>query len=198
MANIDNPRGLTVDKRTIGKDSITPYYVPASYGTALFIGDPVLVTGDGNAAATKGYEIGTLSAINKAGVTGACTGTIVGFMPDFDQPNRLHNLASTERVALVCDDPHAEFLIQAAGTLTAAMVGMNADMIFTHAGNALTGISGVELSTAGTVPAVTATFPLKILGLDTDVNNSDISAANSNVRVKINNHTFGTAVVGIA
>jgi len=30
--------------------AVNPYYIPAGYGTALFIGDPVIITGTANTA----------------------------------------------------------------------------------------------------------------------------------------------------
>jgi hypothetical protein len=146
MANIDSPFGLRPVRHKGGapyNGAVNAYYIPAGYGTALFIGDPVIKVADGsNAAAVKvpGYgdfAIGTLPAINKAaaGDGNLITGVIVGFsaLPGNLNPN--YNPTSTERVALVCDDPDIVFEIQADGPIPAADIGLNANLIYTHSGN---------------------------------------------------------------
>jgi hypothetical protein len=46
--------------------------------------------------------------------------------------------------------------------------------------------------------ATTATLPLKAIDISQDPENSDVSSANTNVIVKINNHLFSAGTAGLA
>ena len=74
MANVDTPFGLK-PVRDAGSapynDGVEMFYIPASDGTALYVGDPVIRAGSGDAA-------GVPSA-TRAAATGAITGVVVGF-----------------------------------------------------------------------------------------------------------------------
>jgi len=204
MANSDTPFGLRPVMHRNGapyNGAAKPYYIPATYATALFIGDPVVKTGTSNTAAVSApgagrFPPGTLPEINKAtaGDGNAITGVIVGFAGDADDP--VYNVASTERVALVCDDPDIVFEIQADGSIAAAQVGLNAVVIYTNAGSTATGQSGVELDTTSDAPAADASNQLTIQGV---VNREDNEAGSdfTKVLVKINNHTEAHAALGI-
>lgn len=204
MANTDAPFGLRPVMHRNGapyNGAAKPYYIPASYGTALFIGDPVVKTGTSNTAEENFPGVGrapagTLPEINKAtaGDGNAITGVIVGFASDFDDP--VYNPASTERVAFVADDPDLMFEIQADGTIAAAQVGLNAVLIFTNAGSTSTGLSGAELDTTSDVPAADASNQLTILRV---VNREDNEAGSdfTKVLVRINNHTEAHGALGI-
>ena len=181
--------------------SLTECYIPASYATALFIGDPVVITGTSNTAVVKGRQIGTMPEINKATAAGGAasvSGVICAFLPDIDVATTvLHNAASTERIALVCTDPNQLFSIQCSGTMAATDVGLNGDLVYTHAGDTATGLSGAEFNTTG--KATTATLQLKIMKFDQDhtVDAPNTIGANSKVIVKINTHTNAPASAGI-
>lgn len=206
MANTDAPFGLRPIRHRNGASyngAFNPYYVPAGYGTALFIGDPVVKTGTANSTEVSApgagkFNVGTLPAINKAtaGDGNAITGVIVGFGPDPDNLNRVYNPASTERVAYVCDDPDVVFEIQADGSIAATQVGLNAVLIYTNTGNTNTGLSGAELDTTSDVPAADASNQLTIQRV---VNREDNEAGSdfTKVEVKINNHTEAAGAIGI-
>jgi len=204
MANIDAPFGLRPLRHRNGapyNGAVNPYYI-ASDVAALFIGDPVVKTGESNTAAITvpggGHSpIGTLPEVTKAtaGDGNAITGVIVGFAALPDNLSLKHNTANTERVAFVCDDPDVVFEIQADGTIAAAQVGLNAVLIYTNAGSAITGYSGAELDTTIDVPAADASNQLTIQRV---VNREDNAAgANARVEVKINNHTESNATLGL-
>lgn len=202
MANIDAPFGL----RPVGYRSgapyngaARPYYIQSDYATALFIGDPVVKTGTSNTAEVTvpgggRFGIGTLPAVNKTaagdvdGLTKAITGVIVGFSPLPSNLEYKHNPASTERVAFVADDPDLVFEIQADGAVPAASMGLNAVLIYTHAGSATTGLSGAELDTTSDVPAADASNQLTILRAANREDN-DTTATHAKVLVSINAHT---------
>ena len=193
MANTDSPHGLVPIRHKNGapyNGAVNSYYIPASYGTALGIGDPVLITGTSNTSGINGYPAGALPEINKAAAAagGYISGVIVGFDVNEDNLSQQYNPASTERVAFVCDDPDVVFRIQEDGDTTplaVTSVGLNADLIFTNSVDTATGISGVELDS--TTAATTATLKMKILRM-ASMNNNEIGAY-AEWEVMINLHT---------
>lgn len=198
MANIDSPFGLKPLRHKSGapyNGAVNPYYIPASYGTALYVGDPVVKTGTSNTAAVKvpgagSFNIGTMPEINKAtaGDANAVTGVIVGFTALPGDLNKNYNPASTERVAWVCDDPDIIFEIQADGAVPAASMGLNAVFIYTHSGSTSTGLSGVELDTTSDVPAADASNQMIIIRAANREDN-DTTITHAKVEVLLNNHT---------
>jgi hypothetical protein len=206
MANVDSPFGLKPIKHKSGapyNGAANPYYVASSYGTALFIGDPVIrVAGGSNAAAVTvpgggSFGVGTLPSVEKAtaGDGNRITGVIVGFSALATDLEKKHNPASTERVAYVCDDPDVVFEIQADGAVAAASVGLNAVLIYTHSGSTTTGLSGAELDTTSDVPAADASNQLLILRAVNREDN-DTTSTWAKVEVMINQHTESQGTVG--
>lgn len=203
MANADTPFGLKPIKNApFNEIPKNYYYIPSSYGTALYIGDPVIKTGTSNTVAvtTAGrlFNPGSLPEINKAtaGDANKITGVIVGFLANPLNLNAAYNPASTERVAIVADSPLQEFEIQeesAGSPLAATSVGLNANLVFAESGSTVTGLSGAELDT--TTPATDATYQLKILRLVDAPENA--IGQHAKWRVKINNHTEANIVAGI-
>jgi hypothetical protein len=190
MANTSSIRGL-VPVRSFARSGfanpIRRYSVPASYATALFIGDPVIKTGTSDA---DGY-----SEVNSAANGGFITGVVVGF-EDVASLQLGYGAASTVRAVLVDDDPESLFEIQedaVGGTLALASVGLNADLI-SAAGSTYTRASGWQLDTS--TAAVTATLQVKIVEFQHRVDNEPASAS-AKLLVKINKHTELAAVVGI-
>jgi hypothetical protein len=202
MANSNTPKGLVPIKNNGGELDVNFYYIPASYGTALFIGDPVVKTGTSNTAnvvaGQREFAAGSLPEINKAtaGDDNPITGVVVGFLTNFDNTSRNYNPASTEAIAIVADRPDQRFEIQeeTAGTaLAATSVGLNANLVYAESGSTVTGISGAELDTS--TPATTGTFQLKILRLVDRADNA--IGQHAKWEVKINRHSDANAVVGI-
>lgn len=201
MANVDMPSGLTPVRYRSGapyNGACNAYYVPSTYGTALFKGDPVTITGTSNTAVVKVpggvFGIGTMREVNKttAGDSSSdaerITGVIVGFAPLPNDLTKQYNPANTERVIYVADDPDLVFEIQANGAIPAASMGLNAIFIYTHSGSTAYGISGVELDTTGTVPAADASYQLRIVGAVNREDN-DTTATHAKVLVMLNVHT---------
>lgn len=206
MANVDSPFGLRPIRHKSGapyNGAANPYFIDSGYGTALFIGDPVIrVAGGSNTAVVKvpgggTFGVGTLPSVEKAaaGDGNRITGVIVGFSPNPDNLTLKHNTASTARVAYVCDDPDIVFEIQADGAIPAASVGLNAVLIYTHSGSTTTGLSGVELDTTSDVPAADASNQLLILRAINREDN-DTTIAHAKVEVMINQHTESQGTVG--
>jgi hypothetical protein len=211
MANVDRPFGLKPVRHKSGAPytgAANPYYIPASYGTALYIGDPVVKTGTSNTARVTvpgggTFAIGTMPEINKSGAgdvssdANRITGVIVGFAALPNDLTKQYNPASTARVAYVCDDPDVVFEIQADGPIPAASIGLNAVLIYTHSGSTVTGLSGAELDTTSDVPAADASNQLVILRAVNREDN-DTTLDHAKVEVMINTHTEAHATVTAA
>jgi hypothetical protein len=206
MANVDSPFGLKPVRHLLGLPvnmALTPCYIAASYGTALFVGDPVIrVAGGSNTAyesapGAGAFNIGTLPNIERAtvGDGNRISGVIVGFAPNPSNLDQKHNPASTERIALVNMDPFTVYEIQADGAIPAASVGLNAVLIATHSGSTTTGLSGMELDTTSDVPAADASNQLLILRAVNREDN-DTTIAHAKVEVLINQHTENQGTVG--
>jgi len=179
-----------------------PYYLPSSYATAVFIGDPVVKTGTANTSAVTvpgggSFGVGTLPEVNVTAVgdvngdTKRITGVVVGFSPLPTDLSKVYNPASTERVVYVADDPDLVFEIQADGAVPATSMGLNAVLIATHSGSTTTGLSGMELDTTSDVPAADASNQLLILRAVNREDN-DTTLTHAKVLVAINCHTEGT------
>lgn len=168
MANSDLPSGLTPRRYRNGAPFVGPlrkYYVPASDGTALFIGDPVILAGTGDA---KGVPAVTRATAASAG---RITGVVVGIANDDtlaasnDMMETGYRAASTAGYVLVCDDPDVLYEIQEdsdGGALAVTNIGQNADLI-AAAGSTVTRRSGFELDSS--TAATTATLQLRIIEL---------------------------------
>ena len=202
MANSNTPIGLQPIKNLSGEPRTNFYYIPSSYGTALFIGDPVVKTGTSNTtnivAGQREFNAGTLPEINRvaAGAGNPLTGVIIGFLPNYDDTSKNFNPASTEAIAIVADDPNQLFEMQeeSAGTpLAATSVGLNANVVYAEAGSTITGFSGAEIDT--TTPDTTQNFQLKILRLIDRVDNA--VGQHAKWLVKINQHTESDNTAGI-
>ncbi len=196
MANSNAPFGLRPVRHLLGLNynaGVQPFYIPAGYATALFIGDPVIKIAAGSnttaiqAPGVGSFAIGTLPQINKAaaGATNRITGVIVGFAA-VTRDSPAYNPASTERIAFVNVDPFTIYEVQADGAIPAADMGLNANLIFTQAGSTTTSLSGVELNSA--TQAIDATFQL-ILQRASNRADNDTTITRAKVEVLINLHT---------
>lgn len=201
MANRDAPFGLRPVRHRNGNPwngALTPYYVPASDSTAIFIGDPVVIVGDSNDNHVLGYPPGSLSEVTRATVgDGNLITGVVCEVAMATRDSTIYREASTERVLMVCDDPSVVFEIQSdGGTVTADTVGLNAVLIATHAGSTATGLSGMELDTTSDVPAADASNQLLILGFSMREHNE--IGAFAVFDVIINAHSYAPPALGVA
>jgi hypothetical protein len=180
MANLAFPYGLRPLRERDGSPysgAANTYYVPSTDATALFIGDPVILAG---AADTAGVAPTVTRAT--AGATNRVTGVVVGFQPDPAFVPYGYRPASTAMYVLVADDPGLEYVIQADSTgIAATQIGLNANLT-AGSGSTATKQSGFILD--GTTPDPDATFQLRILGLEPQINNE--VGAYANVLVRIN------------
>ena len=105
--------------------------------------------------------------------------------------------AATDAVAFLFDHPMDVFLVQADAAFPVADLLGNFDIVDNSGtGSSDSGISYMELDV--TTGATTATLPMKALDISEDPENSDVSTANTNVLVTIQNHLFGQKQVGLA
>lgn len=195
MPNVSRVWGLRPVKHLNGSPyngQFNLYFVPASDATAMFAGDLVKLAGS---ASSDGYATVAQSAAGNPSI-----GVVVGFVVDpanLNTPSQ-YRAASTARYAMVADATDIVYEVQedaVGGTLAAADVGLNADVVV-GAGSTTTGQSGMQLDTS--TKATTATLVLKILGFVNRPDN-EIGSANAKVWVTINNHQLasGTGVAGV-
>jgi len=179
-----------------------PYYVPAGYATALFLGDPVTIVGDSNDAEVSAVGAGTFASgmLSEVNVTtladgNVCTGAIVAVFPTTNA-SLPYKPASTEAIVMVADDPNIIFQIRDDGTtaLTADSIGLNAIME-SGTGSTYTGRSGYVLDTNTDPPAADASNMLTILNLARLQDNT--LAASAVWDVRINQHTQAAGAVGV-
>lgn len=168
MPNGNAPRGLIPRRQRDGETAngaLNRYFVSSANATAIFMGDPVILSGDGDVQGVPGVVPAT------AGATNRITGVVVGFDPTPTIVSLGYLPATTAGYVLVNDNPSAEYEIQedsVGGSLTSANIGQNCDLI-AAAGNTFTRTSGWQLdsSTAGTG----ATLQARILGVEQRADN---------------------------
>jgi len=189
MANKDAAFGL----RPIGKvgqnrdnQGLSEYSIAANDSSTIYFNDPVKATAAGtiDVAAAGSTLLGSLNGVFYTD-------------PTTKKPtwaNHYSQVNASDTVAFVSDDPYERFEIQSNGTnaTTQASVFFNYDIEYT-AGNSANYVSKVELSeTTG----VSTSAQLRLLGFSKDPDNSDISSANVNMVVEINEH-FLKSTIGI-
>ena len=173
-------------------------------GNNLFIGDPVVLAGSADTLATA-----PTIAKASAGNTNPIAGVVTSFEPVAPGTHsninlqQIYRTASIDTYANVVMDPTVLYEVQGdtSAVIAATDVGSNADLVYTHAGDTTTGLSGVELNASA--KATTSSYQVKIMGASKDPSN-DISAVNARWVVLINLNqlfsagvnTVGTAVAG--
>lgn len=196
MANEDKPRGLIPVQHISGSDwdgRYSIYYLPATDGTAVFIGDAVSLAGGADASGK--YPSVTQAT---AGTGNALLGVVVGFgtqpqlmamLPDL---SKRYRLASEEMYVAVVDDPDVLFEIQEdsdGGAIAVTDVMDNAPLIV-GSGDTTTGMSGMEIDSSG---VVATTEQLRLMRL---VNREDNALGNqAKWLVRINEHQLRDAVL---
>jgi len=171
MSNATGPFGLRPIRHRNGapwNGAVVPCRIGSGYGTALYIGDPVLL------ATEKDYQdtIPTMmSVIQSAGTVGTIVlGAIVGFDALPANLTQIYNPASTERIAYVAMGPDVVFEIRGdgSGTWDAGWVGATAAMV-NAGGSTITGLSGFALDES--TPSATQNNALHIVGVSSRSDN---------------------------
>lgn len=210
MPNVSRVNGFRPVKHVTGapyNGQANIYFVPASDGTALFVGDPVKLAADG--AAATGVQ-----QVTKATAGAAILGVVVGIINTKMDPvsgamtagsialdTPVYRPASTAQYVLVCDSPDMLYEVEvtnagASYSFAVADVGQNADTYVAGSGSTVTGASACSLNSA--TLNTTATLQWKIMGPVIRPDNDPTGAA-TKVIVKINNAQLssGTGVAGV-
>jgi hypothetical protein len=200
MANTSRVNGF----RPIGHLNGSPwngkvnrYWVPASDGTAMFVGDIVKLAGVADVDGTQG--------IIQAAATNVPVGVVVGFEPNPDNLMQVHRVASQNlasqnagRWAYVADSPDLVMECEEdaiGGTIPIGDSGLNADFVVA-AGSATTGQSGMSLDSSTT--DTTSTLTMRILGWIPRPDN-EVGVANAKMKVAFNVHQYGSVgTTGVA
>jgi len=156
--------------------------IPASDGTATFIGDAVKLHGSEDTTDNA-------TTVIQAAAGNVIHGVIVGFEPDFTNLSNKHRLASTRRLCYIMPAlADIEFECQADGAMTAGDSGLYADIVVA-AGSTTTGRSAMELA----ISTKSTTGQLQILRPSRTVGESfDTVLAGTRMVVSINESTFKT------
>lgn len=204
MANQNAPFGLNPISSINGSDLENlevKVYAPSSYASALYVGQPVkIAAGGANATAVDGFlgspfKIGQLPIVEASAAGEPIDYILTSFVYDAstEDSDTFRGTASTERLftaipaaGVICEIQSSE-----AGAFAVANVNACADIVGV-AGSGTSGFSSAQLDTTyGT------TGQLKIMGVSFDENNSDVSTANVNLRVVVNESNWygdGTGV----
>lgn len=162
MANPDTPFGLKPVSMLDGSPysaSVRVFSTASGDGTAIFIGDPVKLSGTSSTVNGRVY-----TDVDQAATGDVIAGVVVGVMQD-TRDSLIYRAGSTTRLLLVETGRDVLFEIQevSGGTpLAAADIGLNANFVV-GSGSTTTGLSGVELNNSG--EATTNTLDLQIIDL---------------------------------
>lgn len=178
MANSDAPRGAIVVSNGNGSSyngQAREMEVDSSNGTAIFPGDFITLEADGNVApaAAGGVIYGLCVGVK---INPAVAATIhPGYLP-----------ASTAGQVYVAVGEDLVFSMQedsVGGSLALTAVGSNVDII-AGAGSTVTGLSGHEIDSSTSTDGLPGSAQLRIIGLDTRVDNA--VGTNAKWLVKVN------------
>lgn len=186
MANVDRPNGLfpigTIDGSPYNGKA-TKRYVDSSNGTAIFIGDAVILEDDGNCAPYTGTGGGAL--------LGACVGIEVDrSVAKTEHPGYLP--ASTAGYIYVTEGPDMLYIVQDDGgaTPTTAIVGSNID-VSAGAGSTTTGTSNHEMLMSSLTDSSPGSAQLRIVDYVHSEDN-DPTAVNAKWIVSLNENFYTT------
>ena len=190
MANKDAAFGFRpVRHLTGGLIRTNEYAIANNYGTAIYHGQAVKAVAAGGIESCAAGEV-------VLGIFGGCfyTDPTTG-KPTFSNYYPASTNAS-DIIAFIVDDPMVVFEVQANAAFPIADLFGNFDIVYTTAGSTVTGISGAELNVGD--GGTGTTLSVKAIDISEDPENSDVSSANTNVLVTIQNHIFGVKGAGLA
>lgn len=202
MANNDAPFGLRYVRNLQGKynnSGQSRYRITtgdATNTTNIYQGDIVTQNTAGIVTRIARADGGSATSDIIVGVFNGCFYTD----PTTSKPtwsNYWPGNAATDAIAFLYDDPFDVFEVQADAAFPVADLWGNFDIVDNSGtGSSNSGWSYMELDVS--TGATTATLPIKALDISGDPENSDVSSANTNVLVTIQNHLFGQKQVGLA
>ena len=191
MTNADTPFGLRPASNLDGSPyngAVRTYSTASGDGTAIFIGDPVKLSGTSSTVDGEEYI-----DVDQAATGDVIAGVVVGVVAE-TRDSLVYRAASTTRLLLVAP-PNLLYEIQevSGGTpLAAADMGLNANFVV-GSGSTTTGLSGVELNNA--TEATTNTLDLQIVGKVRRADNA--IGEHCKWLVRINRSQWGNQVAGI-
>jgi hypothetical protein len=168
---------------------INVYTVPATDGTAIFVGDLVTAVGT-----SEVFNDASVQDVAQSATGDVFQGVVVGVHAD-TRDSLLYRVASTFRALYVCDDPDVLFEVPTLDTGVAIALndlGLNAN-VSVGAGNTTTGLSAMQINTTGT--ATTNTLDLKLVGFENRPDN--VVGTTSKWLVRLNRHRFANQVAGV-
>ena len=195
MSNVAEQFGLRPYRKLDGTPLVgaqNRYTVKAGDTTAIYQGDLVVPTSNGN--------------IEKYDPSGAPATAVIGVFngvfyndPTTQKPTYKNyypgSVTPTEGniTAFVVDDPDAVFLADSSGIFARSGLFKNYGITNTT-GVTQTGISKAQLDVA--TSGTQTTYVVQAIDISQDPDNSDTSATNANILVRINNHFFrsGTGI----
>jgi len=185
MANVAEKFGLRPYRKLDGTPLVgaqNRYTIASGYATAIYQGDLVEPLTSGN---IQKHGANTSDAV--VGVFNGCFYTD----PTTQKPTYKNyypgGVAASDITAFIVDDPDAVFLVDADEAFTRADLFRNYSVTNTT-GVTQTGISKAQLDVS--VSGTATTFAIQAIDISQDPDNSDTSAANANVLVRINNHFY--------
>jgi len=198
MANVNKPFGFSPVKSLVGAGQFqTNTYAIASDGSNTYaIGDAVM--------SAAGADANGVRYVTKWGGATTTSALPLGIIVGFQEPNAGASLEGTSltlekqwlglsaglKYAIVADDPYLVFEVQSDATgITAANASKNAAVTVTADDTSALSQSNPLSSTVATGPAVTATLPLRILGVVQSPDNA--VGAYAKVLCKWNYHENG-------
>ncbi len=164
------------------------YSVDAAHATLLAPGDVVVITGESDAEG--------VAEVDAAAAAAPITGVIAGIEPVYqgEQLTQTGLPASVAGKVRVHMSPLLNFIVPVTGgALTAAQVGLNADIDATAAAQ-VGGMAQSNMAIDSGSAAVTATLPFRIVGL---VPNSDGVIDGLTARVRFNATTTVPGAAGL-
>lgn len=175
MANTDVAYGFQPARNFAGVE-LQSCVIPASDGTATFVGDLVKLHGTGDSATR--YP----TVIQAAATNANIYGVIVGFVPDYDNLNLKYRTASTRRIALVMPAyQNILWRVNCSITIDVDAIGNGYDIVV-GSGNTTTGKSGMELDVS---TAATTGTTLRLLDIERTPDNA-ISASGGTAETGVN------------
>jgi hypothetical protein len=192
MANVDAPAGFKPVRMLDGSPysaSLRTFSTASGDGTAIYKGDPVILSGTSQTINGVVYL-----DVDQAATGNVIAGVVVGVVPE-TEASLIYRAASTVRLLLVETGQNVLYEIQevSGGTaLTANDAGLNADFVV-GSGSTTTGFSGVELNNVG--EATTNTLDVQIVDF---VNRPDnVIGEHAKWLVRINRSQWANQVAGI-
>lgn len=199
MANANTPRGLIPYKYATGQPyngAANIYYVPSTYATALYLGQPLIATGASDANGIPVVQTATAGATNY--ILGPMVGIVDGGNPvvTVTQGLPIYHTASTSQYILVADDPNLLFWAQedsVGGAIDQTASGTKNIDLVAGAGSTVTGYSGwmLDSSTIGTG----STLQMRIVqGLQESDNTMGSAYAKWLVRLNLSSYRNATGI----